>query len=355
MRKGCSHNSLRIPWWSWIALICLIGWNGAWAQEVVLHLHNGDRISGRILNETPASLELATAFAEKVTVLKTLIDRREIKAALSSTAASTNAPAKPAAPATGVASELTPTNKPPATAAAPQPSKPPKPSLFRRFISEWRGEAQLGANLGFSTKDRETFTGHMQLTQNHRFGNGDTGLRNILDYDVAYGTTEEVLSDNRMEGSVKTEYDLSKRFLVYNNVVAGYDEIRSIDLQYDFGPGFGYKWVVLTNFVLKTELGGDYQEQFFAQDTTTSRYSLRLSEDMWWQITPKLRWDEKAEFFPELDKVGEYRLRLETNLSYLFKENLTLSLNVVDQYDTAVPSGVSKNDLQIRSLLGIKF
>jgi hypothetical protein len=158
-----------------------------------------------------------------------------------------------------------------------------------------------------------------------------------------------------MEGSIKTEYDLTKRFLIYNAMVAGYDEIRSIDFQYDFGPGVGYKWVVLTNFVFKTELGGDYQEQFFSQHTHTSRYSLRLDEDSWWQLTRKLRWDQKVEFFPELDKFSEYRVRLETNLSYLLKENLSLTLNLVDQYDTGLPPDVSKNDLQIRSLVGIKF
>src|ERR1019366_4080358 len=120
-------------------------------------------------------------------------------------------------------------------------------------------------------------------------------------------------------------------------------------------PGVGYKWVILTNFVFKTEFGGDYQEQYFKDQPPTSRYALRLDEDAWWQITRKVRWDEKAEFFPELDNLSEYRVRLETNLSYLFKQNIPFSLNVIDQYDTGLPANVSQNDLQIRTLLGIKF
>ena len=42
-------------------------------------------------------------------------------------------------------------------------------------------------------------------------------------------------------------------------------------------------------------------------------------------------------------------------LQGLLKQNLTLTLNVIDLYDTSVPADISKNDLQIRSLLGIKF
>jgi Protein of unknown function, DUF481 len=135
----------------------------------------------------------------------------------------------------------------------------------------------------------------------------------------------------------------------------GYDEIRGIDLQYHFGPGLGYKWIVLTNFVFRTELGGDYQEQYLIHQERTRRYSLRLEEEMWWQLTPKIRWDEKAEFFPDVEDVSQYRVRLETNLSYLLKQNLTLTLNVIELYDTALPAALSKNDLEIRSLLGIKF
>ena len=164
-----------------------------------------------------------------------------------------------------------------------------------------------------------------------------------------------MLSDDRMEGSWKTEYDLTKRLLLYAVTTAGYDVIRDINLQYDLGPGVGYRWVILTNFVFKTELGVDYQKQYFSGDTQSDRYSARLAEDFWWQITPRIKWDEKGEYFPALIDGGEYRMRLETNLSYLLKQNLTLTLNVIDIYDTALPATVTKNDLQIRSLLGIKF
>lgn len=362
-----SHSfSFYRHWVLWVAFCIMVG-NTNFAEDIILHLRSGDRITGRLVSENTNSVVLATAFSDSVSIPRSLIERREAapKPSGSSTNQPASAPSKPPpAPATGVVSELAPTNKPtkpqPATAAAKPPAasvvqtNPPPPSLWTKFFSEWRGEAQMGANLGFGTKDREAFTGRARLTHNHPLPSTRT-LRNILTYDVAYGTTDGELSDNRMAGDLKTELDLTKRFLLYNAAAVGYDEIRGVDLEYDFGPGLGYKWVVLTNFVFRTELGGDYQRQYFIHDRTTSRYSLRLAEDIWWQLTPSLRWDEKVEFYPEVKEFARYRVRLESNLSYLLRQNLTLTLNVVDLYDTAVPAGLSKNDLQIRSLLGIKF
>jgi hypothetical protein len=228
-------------------------------------------------------------------------------------------------------------------------------STFRKFLKQWDGEAQLGANFGLGTVERDTFTGHIKVTHNHKFPQSDHALRNILEYNVWYGRTDDVLSDNRMDGTWTTEFDLSKRFLTYNAFRAGYDEIRKIDLQYEIGPWMGYKWVVRTNFVFKNELGANYQEQYLADGSNITRYSFRLAEDFWWQVTPRLKWDEKLEFFPKVEDFADYRIRFETRLSYLLRENLTLTLNLIDVYDTAVAPDVSKNDLQIRSMLGVKF
>jgi putative salt-induced outer membrane protein YdiY len=344
--KGRARPGVWRPWpWRLCSVFIFISAMGSScvADDVILHLQNGDRITGRIILADTNQIVVATAFSGKLTIPRSLVEKQEP----APQGGASNAPPS-LVRATGVVSELVLTNK----AAGTQTTNS---SGFRQFLREWHGEAQMGANLGFSTVDREAFTGHMKLTENHKFAGTDRSLRNIIDYDVAYGKTDGVLSDNRMDGSIMTECDLSKRFLVYNSAVAGYDEIRTIDLQYDVGPGIGYKWVIQTNFVFKTEFGADYQEQYFKDQTPTSRYALRLDEDAWWQITRKVRWDEKVEFFPELDNLSEYRVRLETNLSYLFKQNITFSLNVIDQYDTGLPANVSKNDLQIRTLLGIKF
>jgi hypothetical protein len=349
------HRTPFLPPWLGLVLVWCFAWPWCRAQNVIIHLRNGDRITGSVLLEKTNEVTLSTTFGVSITLPVSQIERRET---LFSTSAETargasSAGSKPPAPAPVPPIAVIP-KAAPAPATKPSPAlalaKPPVPP-FRKFLSEWKGEMDLGLNVAFSAKNRQAYTGRLKLTQAHMIENQHL-LKNTLDYISSYGTIDGVLSDNRMDGSWKIEYDVSKRFLIYNAAGAGYDEIRKITAQYDLGPGVGYKWVVRTNFVLATELGGNYQQQFFIDGTAKSRYSLRLAEDSWWQISKKLRFDEKFEFFPELRDFSDYRIRVETNLSYLLRQNLTLKLTVIDLYETASRQGVTHNDLQIRSLHG---
>ena len=81
----------------------------------------------------------------------------------------------------------------------------------------------------------------------------------------------------------------------------------------------------------------------------------RIAEIFAWRIFEKLTADAKIEFFPNVEEFGEYRLRLENNWRYPLTDRLSLDFVVIDLYDTLAPADVRRNDLQIRSTLGIKF
>ena len=105
----------------------------------------------------------------------------------------------------------------------------------------------------------------------------------------------------------------------------------------------------------KGEMGFNFQQQNRADDTRQNSYSLRIAEIFAWRVWEKLTADLKVEFFPNLDEFGEYRLRLESTLRYPVSKRLSLNLDVIDLYDTRPPAEVSKNDLQIRSTIGVTF
>jgi hypothetical protein len=111
----------------------------------------------------------------------------------------------------------------------------------------------------------------------------------------------------------------------------------------------------LTNFVWKGEMGFNFQQQNRADDTRQNSYSVRIAEIFAWRVWDKLTADLKAEFFPNLDEFGEYRLRIESTLRYPVSNRLSLNLDIIDLYDTRPPADVSNNDLQIRSTIGVTF
>jgi len=158
-----------------------------------------------------------------------------------------------------------------------------------------------------------------------------------------------------MGGSDKTDFDILNRFYVYNLGGAGYDKIRKIDLHYEEGPGLGYHLLTLTNFVLDVEAGVNYQVQDRSDNTSSEKFFYRLAELATWKLNKRLTFTEKVEYFPQVEDVDEYRARIEANLSYGIWGNLSLNVTLLDLYDTQPAHNVPRNDLQVRSSLGITF
>ncbi|MDB6025790.1 MAG: hypothetical protein JWM68_2013 [Verrucomicrobiales bacterium] len=311
---------------------------------MVLQLRNGDRLTGKLISETTNQVVIATTWAPSLTVPLVEIAKREVipLGQIVVTNALTNVTITTSATATNITTNVVVNG----LVAKPPEVKPKGPQ-------HWHGDVQIGTDLGFSEKERQLYYGRFKFTYGreivpHRF------FKNTFDLNGTYGRTDGITSANQVTGSSKTDFDLTKRVFVYNLVGAGYDEIRKIDFQYEFGPGFGYHVLMLTNFVMNTEIGMNYQAQYFKGQKTLERYFYRLAEDSKWFINKKLSFDEKFEFFPQAD-LEQYRLRFESNLRYTFMENFIFTLTLLDTFDTQPANGVSPNDLQIRSSLGLKF
>ncbi len=311
----------------WLAAVaCFINVQQAWPQTVVLQLRNGDRLSGTILAEDAGKVTLKTTWLNVVVIPAAEIKTRENLPAPASTAPATNRPV--------------------AVAGSPAPAAPPvKPPTPKH----WSGEALLGTDLAFNQRSRQLYTGKFKATYVHDH------FRNVFDYLFSYGRIQGVLSDNRMYGTSKTDLDVGHRIYVYNLAGAGYDEIRKIDIRFEEGPGVGYHLIKTTNFVLNTEFGANYQAQYDSDNTRMESFYFRFAEDSTWKFNSRFSWDEKYEFFPQVENWGRYRFRFETNLRYALLYNLSLVLTVLEQYDTQPALGVGQNDLQIRSSLGLKF
>jgi len=336
----------------------------------ILHLANGDRVSGRIVAETEKEVTLLNAAIGQVVVRKQDIRMREevnIEApqlAAPSARRQTNAPAAAAktntppavatvtnaAPSTNIVAKSS-TNAP-IGAAQKAPAKPPvaakapeKPKGPKRTNTD----IQLGLNMRWGRRDSEDFFSTVRSTYNK------DKLRHTADGSFAYGKTEEVLSANRLTLSSKLDYDIKKGWYAYNLIGGGYDEMRRLNYQYEVGPGMGYEVLTLTNFVWKTELGFTYQFQDRDRDADEKSYSARLGNIITWRIWDKLTADARIEIFPSLEEPGEFRTRSDATFRYPLWKNISLNLNGIHLYESDPPPNVPNSDLQIRSAIGIRF
>lgn len=360
-------------------------------QSTLIHLRNGDRLSGNLVAEEPGSITISNPILGRLVLPLAQVQRREwITNATATTAlstAQTNATEVPqpltVTPAlqakltelqalylagrlsaeeyqrqrgnllaeARAAAPVTTTNVPPASAGAPvsiakaSAAAPAKPAPTKL----WTGEVFMGTDLAFGQKNRELYSGRLKLNY------VQAPVRNNLDYLFTYGRTEGELSANRMDGLVKTDVDVARRTYAYSQGAAGYDEIRKIDWRYELGPGAGYQLVKLTNFLLRVESGFHYQVQNFEGDRQDEAYYHRFAQDIRWTLGPQFSFDEKAEYMPELDDLHMYKVRMEANVRYWLNSSLSLNFTVINLYDTMTAPGVGQNDLQVRSSIGMKF
>jgi hypothetical protein len=312
-------------------LLLALTWFGipARAQQVILHLTNGDRLAGRIVSEDTNRIVIATEWIKELPVPLSAIKQRE--------------DLRPPAPATNTVAALKPS-------AAQPPIKPAPPK-------RWKANVTLGTDLQFGARDRQLYYTRFKLTYERPYKNAPKKFfRSLFDFAVDYGETEGIVSANRAEGSVKTDFDVgTKRWYLYNLGGAGYDDIRKVDLHYEEGPGIGYHLFATEKFIANLEAGANYQVQEREDSSNSESFFLRFAEDVTWKLGPKLVWIQKFEFTPRVEDVARYRFRFDSTLSFPIWKNLSVNLSVLDLYDTSPANGVNQNELLVRSTLGISF
>src|ERR1043166_7557643 len=151
----------------WLAAFCwLCAFEPANGETIILRLRNGDRITGSIISENASRLILSNAWTKEMTIPISQIEKRE-------SPPSEPAP-RPASPAT--------------TAPIVAKIVPPAPAIKPKPSPAWHGEAQIGADLTFSAKDRQLYYGRFKLIYARDLPLG-TGVlhkfKTALDYNAA--------------------------------------------------------------------------------------------------------------------------------------------------------------------------
>ncbi len=291
---------------------------------VVLRLINGDQVTGVIVSSNADAVVLATVWGGNVVVPADQIISRTQSSDESAAA--------------GLANALR------LDAALPATNQPPR---------RWKTEVQMGLDFTYGLRSRQIYYGRARLDYKKPYARDPRqSFRNTADALLEYGETDGYRSANRMDGGVDTQFDLSPRFYTYNIARGGYDQIRKIDLQYEFGPGIGYHLIQATNFSANISTGINYQCRQQTDGSKDENLFARIAEDSRWQLSSRLTFDQKLEYFAG---AGQFHARFEAGFKFHLLQNVSLNLTLLDLYDTRPAANVDQNELRIRSSLGVTF
>lgn len=339
---------------------------------VILHLRNGDRLSGVIVAESASQVTLRSPVAGRLKVPQDQILRRETPGT-----AAVPPVVTPSAPTPATSPPALATTPPPAPAAAPVPAPgtagpgpvsapalPPFvakapgrdwgswiPGWIRPWTTNWHGNVGLGFNLGIGTADRQTVL--VTASAAHTF---DRFVNNV-NFNAAYGTVNSVEANNRVEGALKTDFylDRDRRLYTYNLGLGGYDKIRQIEERLEESIGMGYRILQRKRFVLNGELGGQYQFFNYTETPERSIWSIRFSQGLNWKPDDKLNINQRLTLLPSIEDFGDFRFRFELIATYPLYQRLTVSLNAINEYESKPARAVDNNDLQITTNVNYTF
>lgn len=294
-------------------------------ERFVFLLKGGDHITGTIVSESSNTVVVATAWARELSLPAEQIEARE--------KISTNSP----------------TSVPqPAIAAAKAPKPAPKKS--------WHADARVGMDLIQGAKDREIYYGQAALRYARPLAaNPSRSFRNTLEYRADYAKTDGVKSSDRMYGSDKADYDVSRDLFLYNFAGAGYDHVRKIEFQFETGPGLGCHLVRAATFCANVEGGFNYQSQERIGTSRVEAVYGRAAQDITWKVDSQVTFTQRSALLTRVDEPDQMQLRLEANLALALMKNLSLNLTAIEIYDTRPVPGVTPNEFQLRSSIGVAF
>lgn len=130
-----------------------------------------------------------------------------------------------------------------------------------------------------------------------------------------------------------------------------YDQFKAFDLRLVLNGGVGYTHIKTDSTTFKSRYGAGTSREFGGPDNSWTPEAL-FGFDYTRQLTRRQKLNATVDYYPEWGSFNDFRLVSDFSWELLVDEeaNLSLKLNVVDQYDST-PNGAVPNDINYALLL----
>jgi len=172
--------------------------------------------------------------------------------------------------------------------------------------------------------------------------------------DGSYGENNSVKNNETLHGGGQFNHLFSERIYGFLNLEGLHDGIADLQYRFTFSPGAGYYFLKETNTTLAGEAGpGLIVQRLGGVDTTYA--TLRLAERFEHKLDNGARVWEKAEFLPQVNKLGNFLVNAEIGAEAALTKTLSLRVTVQDNFINQPAPGRKSNDVKLISGLVYKF
>ena len=171
-----------------------------------------------------------------------------------------------------------------------------------------------------------------------------------------YGKTEGEKTAESYSSELRLDYLFTDR--LYSFAAAGWsqDEFAGIDSRYYVGPGVGYKFLIGPKHFLLGEVGANYVNEEYTDDTDEGYIEGRAYASYEYALTEKNKFSQSVEYLYNFEDGKNYRVNSETAVISALSDYLSLKASYVIKHDNQpAPSTLEETDTILSVTLVVNF
>lgn len=320
----------------------------------VVHLTNGDRVTGVITGFADGALTITSTAMGEVVVPMTEVENVVTGGPITLVTSAGETFQRQVTGLEGGALQFAAAEGQPELAsvsvqelAAINP--PPKPPVA------WEGSINLGASFSTGNTERRAVNAQAEAV---RRGEVDRitakALWSYADEKVATATRN--LTERRVQGSLKYDYFVTEKLYTLATALALGDTLADIDLRFTAGAGLGYQWIEEEDIKFATELGLSYfSEDYRSATPSTDTIAVRGAYYLDWQLSEDTQFLQDVEVLPGLETSDDIFLTKDSRIRTSLTDSMFAQAQWIMIYDNTPSPGLERVDHRFLLSLGWSF
>jgi len=233
------------------------------------------------------------------------------------------------------------------TAMWPQGEESPEIAALQKKVEQsaeaakpqWTASLEAGGLFTEGNTDRLEARGRFDL---RRKTDDD-----LLEFFLAaqYGEQDDERTTNEYRGGVNYENLISERWYWYTRLELEFDEFENLDLRSTAAAGVGYYWLKKPDHELKSRVGFGYRHESYDNGQSQDDAVVDLGLDYRLDLASWLQFTHSADYSPDIEDYGNYRLDLDTALLVPLKGDIVkLKLGMRNEYNSRPQPGLDRLD-----------
>ena len=222
-----------------------------------------------------------------------------------------------------------------------------------RLTDFWSGTVDVGFSLTSGNSDTRTFTAGakgVRETPRNKF----TAYANALQVKDTSNNTNKIKAQSIWSG-VRLDVDLNPRYFAFGSGDFEYNKPQKLNMRAVLGGGLGYHAYRKDSFKLDLTGGLTNNYENFSNGVKRNSAELHLGEELKFNINSRVRFTERAVFYPNITRMGDFRALFDSSLQTDINNWLGWHLTIGNRFNSRPVDRTEKNDFQLSTGLRFSF